>query len=306
MNGKIVPFVYASLPSRHDFGLIRLGGAGLGNCFFVYFAAFVMARKLGRPLVAPEWSHLRLAAMLRGVRDLRRYGLLLRAAPDEWTGEARLRALLRLLRPHETVATGPAITREAMAEGPLRVVLGDYTFDGLGAHRDAIRARLIEISRSPRPMPRWGSEGYAAVHVRLGDFFPPSEDPNERDDFNRRIAFDWYRGAIAGVRRRRPDMPIRLYSDGSDGELAPLLDLPGISVRRGPDALSDLIGLASASLLIGSNSTFSRWAAFLGDMPSIWRAPPGGGESPVSRDTPLLVIDNDFGRIKGLPPGPPC
>lgn len=311
-------FVYPSLPSRYDLGLVRLGGAGLGNCFFVYFAAFVLSRRLGLPMVAPAWSHLRLAAMLRGDQDLRRYGLLVGPAPDELTGGARIAALARLLRGSRIIETGPAIAQEIAGSGevsgqvaplrpaPLRIVMGDYTFDGLVAHRDAVRARLLQISRRAHDAPDWGRQRYAAVHVRLGDFLVATEAREHRDGFNRRIGFHWYRGVIEALRRRYPALPIRIYSDGTDAELAPLLDIPDVSVRREGDALADLLGLAGASLLVGSNSTFSRWAAYFGNMPSIWRIRPGEGESPVSPLTPMVAIDDDFSLIDALPDGFAC
>lgn len=296
------PFVYPSLPARHDLGLMRFGGAGLGNCLYVYFAAFVLAHRFDCPLVAPQWSHWRLAAMLRGETDLRRYGQLLRAAPDELVGTRRIAALAALLRRHETVATGHAITTMTQANAPVRVVIGDYVFDGLGAHRAAIRARLCELIREPLPKPtRWAQGGYAAVHVRLGDFAQATEEPGQRDEDNRRIGFAWYTGVLRALRQTAPGLPVRLFSDGTDAELAPLLGLPGVTRAPALSATSDLLGLAGASLLVGSNSTFSRWAAFLGDMPSIWRARPGQGESPVSVGTPLLVINNDFDAIARLP-----
>ena len=67
-----------------------------------------------------------------------------------------------------------------------------------------------------------------------------------------------------------PELPVHVFSDGHEHELANIMAIDGVSLRREPNDVADLLALAQARLLIGSNSTFSRWAAFLGDMPSIW------------------------------------
>jgi hypothetical protein len=65
-------------------------------------------------------------------------------------------------------------------------------------------------------------------------------------------------------------MPVRIFTDGHEHELADLLRIPGVALQREPNDISDLLALSQARLIIGSNSTFSRWAAFLGNMPGIW------------------------------------
>jgi hypothetical protein len=51
--------------------------------------------------------------------------------------------------------------------------------------------------------------------------------------------------------------------------------------------------MAGASILVGSNSTYSRWAAFLGNMPSIWLKTSVEAEKPSADETPILYTSLD-------------
>ena len=93
-----------------------------------------------------------------------------------------------------------------------------------------------------------------------------------------------------------PELPVHVFSDGHEHELANIMEIDGVSLRREPNDVADLLALAQAGLLIGSNSTFSRWAAFLGDMPSVW---PNNKlrEKPTGETTPILYVTDDFKAI---------
>jgi hypothetical protein len=80
-------------------------------------------------------------------------------------------------------------------------------------------------------------------------------------------------------------MPIYVFSDGEQQALAPLLDL-GAQLHRSGSDMTDLLAMAGASLLIGSNSTYSRWAAFLGNMPSVWLKTTADGDKPTDAGIP--------------------
>jgi hypothetical protein len=114
---------------------------------------------------------------------------------------------------------------------------------------------------------------------------------------NLRIPLTWYRRVIERVRLVCPDLPIQIFSDGREQELADILAIKGVTLRREPSDVADLLAMAQARLLIGSNSTFSRWAAFLGDMPSIWLRTEVLPEQPTSAHTRVLYVADDFGEI---------
>jgi hypothetical protein len=52
-------------------------------------------------------------------------------------------------------------------------------------------------------------------------------------------------------------------------------------------------------LLVGSHSTFSRWAVFLGNMPAIWHAQPLRRDSPADAVVPAWHVA-DAAALAGL------
>ena len=70
--------------------------------------------------------------------------------------------------------------------------------------------------------------------------------------------------------------------------------------------MTDLRAMAGASLLVGSNSTYSRWAAFLGNMPSIWLKTDAEAEKPTAADAPICYAplnESDSAFCDQLPLG---
>jgi hypothetical protein len=109
-----------------------------------------------------------------------------------------------------------------------------------------------------------------AAHVRLGDFQAADEDLLRAGSFNMRLPIGWYAAAIERLRSQLGPFPVRVFSDGEEHDLAPILALADVELVRGRTAITDLFDLSAAACMIASGSTFSTWAAFLGQVPSVW------------------------------------
>jgi hypothetical protein len=284
--------IYPSLPAPLDLGHLRINGAGLGNCLFAYCRAVLLAEREGRRVIAPSWRSLPINAKLRGDGRIRHYHRMFAPHPDELAGVAKavtLAALLPFAEHRLARADGmPPVTRR-----PLIVLRSDdFSFADLRAHRVTLRRRLVEIMRHPPAEPmNWGVGRYIAVHVRLGDFDPvPTGGADPSGTPNTRLPLDWYLAVIRRLRALRPDLPVRIFSDGSDAELAPLLAFDHVSRARSIDDANELLAMAGAALLVGSHSTFSRWAVFLGNMPAIWHAQPLRRDSPADALVPAYHV----------------
>ena len=292
--------IYPQFPGGRDFAVVRLGGAGLGNCLYPYFHAVVVAQQNRGQLIAPTWPSIKIGPLLRRERTLRQYGTMLRAHPDEIAGVAKLVRLALLWSGHSRLVVRVGQPGHPAASGLtiVEVPTHEFTFVGLHPHRDLIRKRLIEILVAPpRNPPDWGAGAHAAAHIRLGDFRASQSDDLRRSFRDgERIPLAWYVRAIKQVRSIYPELPLYLFSDGQEHELAEVTRIEGVTLRREPNDVADLLALANARLLIGSNSTFSRWAAFLGNMPSIW---PNTQlrEKPTAAETPILYLTDDFETI---------
>ncbi len=105
----------------------------------------------------------------------------------------------------------------------------------------------------------------------------------------------WYTNMMRAMRERYRDKPIYIFSDGDAKQLKPVLEQGARLYRTGSD-MTDLLAMSGASILVGSNSTYSRWAAFLGDMPSIWLRTAADIEKPSGPGTPILYVPLDCGE----------
>lgn len=292
-------YVYPMLDAQRDLGVFRVAGAGIGNSLIAYFHAWNHARETGAALIQPAWISMKLGPLLRGERSKRFYIGLFRPAFDEVSGWRKLAALRHALRGGwKPVPIGAPAT--AKTNGAITLVYcRDYTFEPLKPWREAIRARLLDITVPPLPLENgFGNGSYIAAHVRLGDFAvaKPGEVQSGATA-NLRIPLDWYEGVLRRLRSEFPEYPIHVFSDGKEEELAQILGIEGVSIRREDDDIGDLMALAGARLLVGSQSTYSRWAAFLGNMPSIWLETAQQGERFTDADVPFLRVGDDVSGI---------
>lgn len=243
-----------------DLGWVRIGGSGLGNLLFVWARALVRSIETGAELVSPVWHQIKIGPWLRGEADKRSYldVFPLRPATAVWTDLVRCR-----LRGHRVNRLSAEITAHSGVEYEI-VDDGRPCFHDLEPYREAIRAALIRAAR-PSVLPKQDERPTVAVHVRLGDFARPQVTAPQFET-NTSFPLAWYISAIDSLRDRLDlrDETAIVFSDGKDEELAPLLRLPKIRRARKRSALHDLLTLSNAKYIIGSHSTFTFWAAFLG------------------------------------------
>jgi Glycosyl transferase family 11 len=285
--------IYPVLGARFDLWFLRLSGHGLGNSFYSYFHAVALAEQFDADIISPPWVSLKSGPLLRGDATKRSYLGMFGPYRGEIHGFRKLWMLLRGHGKRATIDVGDS--RPVVLSDNINYVSNcSFTFKGLYPHRDAIRKRMLGILKDPLPQNHtWGRSGYIAVHVRLGDFAQISNPKLvSGNTHNLRIPLFWYENVVRALRNRYPDKPVLVFSDGKEEELKSLLDLGAKLYRSGSD-MTDLLAMAAASILVGSNSTYSRWAAFLGNMPSIWVEKEVPAERPTDPETLLLYVPID-------------
>jgi hypothetical protein len=176
--------------------------------------------------------------------------------------------------------------------------LGQF-FSGMQAHRMLIRQRMLEVAQPGVAGTCREVKPFLGIHVRRGDFATPSnQDAKLHSRQTYRLPLEWYVSALRAMRDAVGKVPVSVYSDGTDGELGPLLAEPDCVRRDAGTAMGDLLSLSQSAAMIGSNSTFSMWASFVGNVPSVW-APgfptqdifPGGQ---IAHHSPGRAIDETF------------
>ncbi|MDI1483033.1 hypothetical protein [Polyangium sp. y55x31] len=245
----------------------RLPRTGLGNMLLVWARAAAFAELNGLPLVTTGFGAVRVGPWLRGERQKRIYVAdFLPPSPARLAHATTLALAGRVVR-EPPVARLP---EGADKNGTVYVydTLPDF-FMSFAEHRDFLRRSLLAmLAPTRRRALDAAAAPFIGVHVRGGDFGPlaPGHDlsrslgPTPLSHFIR---------LIEGIRAIASEpVPVTVFSDSSDHELAPLLALPRTTRAPERPAIVDLLLLARSRVVIPSAwSTFSMWSAFLSDAP---------------------------------------
>jgi len=265
--------------SDRDYGLFRIGGPGLANCMFVAARAAILARKLGAVMLRPTWERFGVGQWIRRERDKRFYSGLFKGGV---LGNGFNKLCLKLTQRHILEEAADSAKKGVIEVRGLRNYFADLLHDA-----DAVRQYFTDnirpqaISKVPS-----GKQDAVGIHIRLGDF--PAE---YRTDIN------WYVNVVkALIAHEKYGYKQRfwLFSDGLDCELKPLLDIPNVERVCFGNALADIVAISRCRLLIGSDSTFSGWGAFLGDIPCVFAHIHYGR---ILEDCNKVLISNDEKEI---------
>lgn len=245
-----------------------LGRAGLGNMLFPWARAEVFSLKNKAKILAPQWVHIKIGPFIRRERD-KRYYIRLFDNSNYIRGIKKYIILLKSLKISETDFEN---CKKELNENKKTTVIfkgmKDF-FEPFIEHNNYLHLRLLDILH-PRLKPlinNFKDEEFIGVHVRRGDFlqkqgnkkFYPTPD-------------EWYLSSIKNLREILGfPMKCKVFSDGKKQDLTFLSNLENIEIIKQNKAIVDLLKLSRSKFLItSSGSTFSMWAAFLGQMPSIW------------------------------------
>ncbi|WP_289766029.1 hypothetical protein [Bacteroides acidifaciens] len=242
-------YIYPKLPAYISSPLIRIGGNGLANCLFVYAKAIVYGHCYNLPIITPTWLNLSFGTYLRLQADKRHYYGLFNSN-NEISG---LRKMWLLAKLQSTTDIKKFIIEK---DTNLLIVEGIYDFfKPLIDYHEIIKNYILEHI-NPKLLEKINNFDFTdtlAVHIRLGDF-----------PINRRIPIDWY---ISEIKKHKRYNRVLIFSDGQDEELKDLLYLPNMERVFFGGAIQDIIAISRCSYLIGSDSSFSAWGAFLGQVP---------------------------------------
>lgn len=254
------PVVYPVLPN-----------AGLGNMLLVWANALVFSHVNDFPMIAPQFNRFHIGPYLRGELDKRHYREISTGGSylSRWNSYFLVATRKKLFNPpikkidkyHHLLYVFNAVPHWS-----------DH-FKDLRDFQPLIKAEFLKlISHSLLKAIDNKPTDEIAIHVRLGDFRPLKLN----EDFSKvgsvRTPIEWYIRCLEGIRLTVGcSVPATVFSDGYDDELRPLLSLDNVTRSKKNSAISDLLSLSRSKLLITSaGSTFSQWASFLGQQPTVY------------------------------------
>ena len=257
-----------------------LKGAGLGTRLFTWARCVIFSHTTTVPMLTPQWIQPRIGPLLRGGIDLGAYHrqILLLGLFQRRTQEiAGLKKLYIKTRAQEVEAPAkPDQPYQRIGSTTAAIV----TFRGVGAMFEELdgwdqflRTELEKITQK-----KWldlsatfGSVPIG-INVRMGNDFKQAQSP--QDYYTKgaiKTPLPWFVDTLQAIRNSigYPASAV-VVSDGSYEDLQPLLTLENVRFVRPGCAISDLYILSNTKVLIASGaSSFSAWAAFLGQMPAV-------------------------------------
>lgn len=250
-------YVFPKLPSRYDIG-IRLSGSGLANCLFVFSRGIIVSSKYNLPIINPTWAQFNIGPYLRKEKDKRHYFNLFKK-----TGISGIKKyfLLKML---------PSVSEEFMANhlknnpaksGVIYVQGLKNFYEDLIDHHAFVKDTILDTINTTYLAPL-NQEDFncIGVHVRLGDYIPEL-----------RISILWYKAIIEKISSVNGNTTkVLLFSDGSEQDLEPLLKMPNVRRAFFGSSIADIIALSRCRVIVASDSTFSGWSSFLGQVPTIY------------------------------------
>ncbi len=233
-------------------------------------------------MISPLWLRPAVGQLFRGGIDYRSYvrqivllGLFKRRRGDLGVIEGAWRTwyLPPIGEAEWVTPPGPDVTP---SQGPAKVRFdaGVYNFAQLNGWNRFLydELRLITRERHLAFADSWG-EVPVGVNIRCGnDFRPPPLDPNySRVGWLQKTPLSWFVETLTLI-RQAVGYPVRalVVSDGTEGLLKDILEMENVVFLRPGSAISDLLVLSRSRILLASaSSTFSAWAAFFGEMPTV-------------------------------------
>lgn len=262
------------------FGVGFLGrGMGFGNRLFPWARCRIFSRLNSAKMISPVWLRPAIGQLFRGGVNYKNYlhqlvlfGLFKRREGDYNVvyGFLRTRNISLLKEPEYIDVLCPFKSNQKDVKYLFSgyenyfAVLNKYNKYLLDELRLITKKKYILISESFGDVP-------IGICVRCGNDFAEPDVINGRILPGQKTPLVWFVKSLNAI-RKRVGYPCKaiVVSDGTSQQLNELLSLENVFLKRPASAISDLLVLSKAQVLIGAgSSSFVAWGCFLGQMPSI-------------------------------------
>ncbi|MGU8897255.1 alpha-1,2-fucosyltransferase [Clostridium perfringens] len=259
-------YVYPKFDGR-DFIFFRLGGCGLGNLLLIYARAIVYAEKYSYNLIWPSWVGIMPKIIFSSNKDKRLYFNIFKNNYNYISGIKKIMVLLLKKRLNES---NDCLKNELNDKIIVVKGLGDG-FEQIKYDYKFVKNNIINIlNKNQKGVLSYKFCKHIAVHVRLGDFKKSNVKELLNGGRNVSIPIEWYVKIINDIRRIvGENIPVLIYSDGSDSELKPLTNLENAKRITFKSSIGDIIGISNSTIFISSRSSFSNWGRYLGRMSTV-------------------------------------
>ncbi|MEP3266521.1 MAG: hypothetical protein ABJM86_10760 [Hyphomicrobiales bacterium] len=245
--------------SKYDFGFFRTPGPGLGNLLFPMSRALIGAHLSGGTFVCPTIRQFKLGPYLRNEPDKRTYG-------DVFKARSQTELSQWAYSKFKSGIDEDVVSQSTKRPSAIRYSGLKNYFHDLKGHNEIISDWINQKANFTGAT----NEDYdIAVHIRLGDFAPYIEGSSAS---NMRLPFSWYRDAMNAALEELGfnSAKILIFTDAREGEVSNLRNEWNANIDTSSNAITSILRLSRAKVIISSRSTFSMWGAYLGKSKCIW------------------------------------
>lgn len=258
--------IHRPILSDWDFFLFRTQGPGLGNLLFPLYRAFQSQKKMGGELVFPQFRQIKIGPYLRQEKDKRTYGNIFATRTfQDLTLQAQSLFSSKINESEltDSIATQLKDTTTVLYKG-----LGNYFKDFDKSHREDFEKFLLARAKNNTQLYRLKedcSPDHVAIHLRLGDFSAVSKGQSQEQQMNARTDIEWYQSNVNHLLSINPNLKLTLFTDEAELPRSYHSMLGNPKLDKSKNALEAILHMSSHPIIIGSKSSFSLWAAYLGN-----------------------------------------
>lgn len=262
-----------------SYAAAKLPRAGLGNMMLVWAQALVFSELNSIRLIPTFWHPVRIGPWLRKEKDKRYYGSLFLGGNHLERLELYFDEKLNPEKVHYNVPVQKVDLADYLEKKTDKTVFvfnempdwQDY-FGSIKSYHKLVKKSFLRLVR-PKILDEISSkkEPVVGIHIRLGDYKEAIAKTDYSIHRNIRTPLSWYISVLEAI-REEIGYPIQatVFSDGYESELQPILSLSNVTLSKSNCALIDMLSMSKSRILISSShSTFSGWASFLGQIPTV-------------------------------------
>jgi hypothetical protein len=241
---------------------------GLGNKLFPWALAKIFSEQNNVKMVNQTWISIRGAAVTRGGIDyskiLRKIYLMDNFCNEQSNNEVGIANVL--FKKKCLIDTlSEANNLKNLFEGVIVFSSrAEHNFFEMYGYQEFIKQKILAITKE-----KWKNlnipEKFIGINIRSGNDF---QSPGNILSQHRKTDMLWFVNSMNELRNRNIKIPALIISDGSEFILKNFANIDNVYYLSNKSAISDLLVLMNASILLGSGaSSFSAWAAFLSQAP---------------------------------------
>jgi len=255
-------------------------GSGIGTRLFPWARCVLHSKSFGGNVLRPNWVQPRIGPLFRGGIDYKSYHrqILLYGlfdAPDlapSLLNELKARFLMKHVE--EDYYLQNELFYKNLNEEILVKFRGDKgRFEHLNGYDLLLKEELLKITKYKwRAFIDTFKNVPIGINIRLGNDFKKAGSLDDHYNHEEtQTPVEWFVNSLIAVRKMiGHDASAYIVTDGTEDQIRCLMQLPNTHFVRPGCAISDLLILSKSKILLRSGgSSFSAWASYLGQMPTI-------------------------------------